>query len=248
MNTRKFERRGLIITETLMVLLAVLWAVPIYYLIVTTLKSPAEATASPLALPSTINLQNYIDAWQKMEFPRAFANTLFITAMSVFLIVLFGSMAGYALARTSSKLGGRLFLFFLAGLVVPFQMQAVFLFREFVHSTVPVELEEAAEIDGCGTMQKFFTIVFPLLKPVMATVIIIVTLNVWNEFMTPLLFLQSRANDVILQEVSRNIGQFSTDWTAMFPMMMLGVAPLMIFYLFMQKYIIAGVAAGAVKG
>ena len=271
MNTRKFERRGLIITETLMVLLAVLWAVPIYYLIVTTLKSPAEATASPLALPSSLNLQNYIDAWQKMEFPRAFANTLFITAMSVFLIVLFGSMAGYALARTSSKLGGRLFLFFLAGLVVPFQMnivslykivkalhlmnspfavilvdvavnmpQAVFLFREFVHSTVPVELEEAAEIDGCGTMQKFFTIVFPLLKPVMATVIIIV--------MTPLLFLQSRANDVILQEVSRNIGQFSTDWTAMFPMMMLGVAPLMIFYLFMQKYIIAGVAAGAVKG
>lgn len=185
MNTRKFERRGLIITETLMVLLAVLWAVPIYYLIVTTLKSPAEATASPLALPSTINLQNYIDAWQKMEFPRAFANTLFITAMSVFLIVLFGSMAGYALARTSSKLGGRLFLFFLAGLVVPFQMnivslykivkalhlmnspfavilvdvavnmpQAVFLFREFVHSTVPVELEEAAEIDGCGTDAK----------------------------------------------------------------------------------------------
>ena len=113
---------------------------------------------------------------------------------------------------------------------------------------MPVELEEAAEIDGCGTMLKFFTIVFPLLKPVMATVIIIVTLNVWNEFMTPLLFLQSRANDVILQEVSRNIGQFSTDWTAMFPMMMLGVAPLMIFYLFMQKYIIAGVAAGAVKG
>ena len=278
MNTRKFERRGLIITEVLMVLLALLWFVPIYYLIVTTLKSPAEATVSPLALPSSLNLQNYIDAWQKMEFPRAFANTLFITAMSVFLIVIFGSMAGYALARAKSKLGNRLFLFFLAGLVVPFQMnivslykivkaihlmnspfavilvdvavnmpQAVFLFREFVHSTVPVELEEAAEIDGCGTMQKFFTIVFPLLKPVMATVIIIVTLNVWNEFMTPLLFLQSRSNDVILQEVSRNIGQFSTDWTAMFPMMMLGVAPLMIFYLFMQKYIIAGVASGAVK-
>ena len=279
MNTRKFERRSLIITEVLMILLALLWFVPIYYLIVTTLKSPAEATASPLVLPSSLNLQNYIDAWQKMEFPRAFANTLFITAMSVFLIVMFGSMAGYALARTKSKLGNRLFLFFLAGLVVPFQMnivslykivkaihlmnnpfavilvdvavnmpQAVFLFREFIQSTVPVELEEAAEIDGCGTMQKFFTIVFPLLKPVMATVIIIVTLNVWNEFMTPLLFLQSRSNDVILQEVSRNIGQFSTDWTAMFPMMMLGVAPLMIFYLFMQKYIIAGVAAGAVKG
>ena len=82
----------------------------------------------------------------------------------------------------------------------------------------------------------------------MSTTIIIVTLNVWNEFMTPLLFIQSRENDVILQEVSRNIGQFATDWTAMFPMLMLGVAPLMIFYVFMQKYIIGGVAAGAVKG
>lgn len=279
MNTRKFERRTLWIIEILMILLAVLWFVPIYYLIVTTLKTPADATASPLGLPSTLYLQNYVDAWFKMEFPRAFANTLFITVMSVGLIVLFGSMAGYALARTRTNLGNRMFLFFLAGLVVPFQMnivslykivktihlmnnpfavilvdvavnmpQAVFLFREFILSTVPRELEEAADIDGCGTIQKFFTIVFPLLRPVMATVIILVTLNVWNEFMTPLLFLQSRANGVILQEVSRNIGQFSTDWTAMFPMMMLGVAPLMIFYVFMQKYIIAGVAAGAVKG
>ena len=110
------------------------------------------------------------------------------------------------------------------------------------------ELEEAAAIDGCSVFKRFFLIVLPLLKPVISTVVIIVTLNVWNEFMTPLLFLQSRENDVILQEVTRNIGQFATDWTALFPMLMLGVAPLMIFYVFMQKYIIAGVAAGAVKG
>ena len=126
--------------------------------------------------------------------------------------------------------------------------QAVFLFKEFIEGTVPKELEEAAEIDGCTVFRKFFRVVLPLLTPVISTVVIIVTLNVWNEFMTPLLFLQSREKDVILQEVSRNIGQFATDWTALFPMLMLGVAPLMIFYVFMQKYIIAGVAAGAVKG
>ena len=126
--------------------------------------------------------------------------------------------------------------------------QAVFLFKEFIESTIPKELEEAAAIDGCSVFKRFFLIVLPLLKPVISTVVIIVTLNVWNEFMTPLLFLQSRENDVILQEVTRNIGQFATDWTALFPMLMLGVAPLMIFYVFMQKYIIAGVAAGAVKG
>ena len=273
------SKRNLIITEIIMVIIAIIWFIPIYYLIVTTLKNPAEATNSPLALPKTLQFSNYVSAWVNMQFPRAFGNTLFITVVAVTFIVIFGSMAGYALARTKTKTGTRVFLFFLAGLIVPFQMnivslykivkgfnlmntvfavilvnvaintpQAVFLFKEFVEATVPKELEEAAAIDGCPIIKRFFIVVLPILKPIISTVVIVVTLNVWNEFMTPLLFLQSRENDVILQEVSRNIGQFATDWTALFPMLMLGVAPLMIFYIFMQKYIIAGVAAGAVKG
>lgn len=273
------RKRSLAITEVIMILIAIVWFIPIYYLIVTTLKSPQEATANPLALPSSFSLENYVNAWVNMEFPRAFANTFIITASAVLLVVVLGSMAGYALARTKTKYSGAIFLLFLAGLTVPFQMnivslyrivknlglmntllavilvdvaintpQAIFLFKEFVESTVPKELEEAASIDGCSVIRRFFAIVLPLLKPVISTVVILITLNVWNEFMTPLLFLQSRENDVILQEVTRNIGQFSTDWTALFPMLMLGVAPLMIFYVFMQKYIIAGVAAGGVKG
>lgn len=273
------RKRNLAILEAVMIILAVIWFIPIYYLLVTTFKTPQEATMSPLGLPKNFVIENYVQAWTNMQFPRAFANTLFITAMAVLMIVIFSAMAGYALARTKNKWGTRVFLFFLAGLVVPFQMnivslykivkslhlmntafavilvnvaintpQGVFLFKEFIESTIPKELEEAAEIDGCSIWQKFFVIVLPLLKPVVSTVMIIVTLNVWNEFMTPLLFLQSREKDVILQEVSRNIGQFATDWTSLFPMLMLGVAPLMIFYVFMQKYIIAGVAAGAVKG
>ena len=275
----KKRTRSLLITEIMMIAVAVIWFVPIYYLIVTTLKSAQEATNSPLALPTSVQIGNYVTAWKNMQFPRAFGNTLFITASAVFLVVIFGSMAGYALARTKTKYSVTIFLLFLAGLTVPFQMnivslyrivkklhlmntlfavilvdvaintpQAIFLFKEFVESTVPKELEEAAAIDGCSVVKRFFMIVFPLLKSVISTVVILITLNVWNEFMTPLLFLQSRENDVILQEVTRNIGQFSTDWTALFPMLMLGVAPLMIFYVFMQKYIIAGVAAGGVKG
>lgn len=273
------EKRTLAITEICMIGLAVIWFVPIYYLIVTTLKTPQEATLSPLGLPRVLHFENYVNAWSKMQFPRAFGNTLFITVCAVGILVILGSMAGYALARTKSKMGTRIFLLFLAGLTVPFQMniislykivkslglmntawavilvdvainmpQAVFLIKEFIESSVPIELEEAAIVDGCSVFKRFFTIVLPLLKPVLSTVIILVTLNVWNEFLTPLLFLQSRENGVILQEVTRNIGQFSTDWTALFPMLMLGVAPLMIFYIFMQKYIINGVAAGAVKG
>ena len=275
----KKERRKLMITEAIMIVVAVIWFIPIYYLIVTTFKTAQEATAGPLALPKVWVVQNYIDAWRNMEYPRSFFNTFRITVLAVAIIVLITSLAGYALARTKTKWGNRFFLLFLAGLMVPFQMnivslfkivksvklmntiwavilvdvainvpQGIFLFKEFVESSVPRELEEAAEIDGCSVLKKFFVIIMPLLKPVIATVVILVTLNVWNEFMTPLLFIQSRQNDVILQEVSRNIGQFSTDWTALFPMLMLGVAPLMIFYIFMQKYIISGVAAGAVKG
>ena len=275
----KKTKRNLRLTEIGMIIVAVIWFIPIYYLIVTTLKNPQEATEGPLAFPRVLRMVNYAEAWVKMEYPRAFANTFIITASAVLLSVIFGSMAGYALARTKSRLGNRVFLLFLAGLIVPFQMnivslykivksfglmntlfavilvdaaintpQAIFLFKEFIESTIPKELEEAAAIDGCSVVKRFFVIVLPLLKPVISTVVIIVTLNVWNEFMTPLLFLQSRENGVILQEVTRNIGQFATDWTALFPMLMLGVAPLMIFYIFMQKYIIAGVAAGAVKG
>lgn len=275
---RKTKQR-LIATEIGMILLAVIWFIPIYYLIVTTLKTQQDATLNPLGIPKTWEFGNYVNAWVKMEFPRAFANTLIITVSAVFLLVSVGTLAGYALARTKTKISGIVFLVFLAGLIVPFQMniisqyrivkglglmntllavilvdvainmpQTIFLFKEFIENSVPWELEEAALVDGCSVPQRVFHVVIPLLKPVVSTTVIIVTLNVWNEFMTPLLFLQSRKNSVILQEVSRNIGQFSTDWATMFPMLMLGVMPLMIFYLFMQKYIIAGVAAGAVKG
>lgn len=103
------RKRNLAITEIFMILIAVIWFIPIYYLIVTTLKSSQEATANPLGLPKVLRLDNYVNAWVNMEFPRAFGNTLFITATAVLLIVIFGSMAGYALARTKSKMGTRVF-------------------------------------------------------------------------------------------------------------------------------------------
>ena len=272
-------KRKSLATEIVMVLIALLWFVPIYYLIVTTFKTQQDATLNPLGLPQVWEFGNYIKAWIKMEYHRAFFSTLIITVCSVFILVFIGTLAGYALARSKTRISNLLFLVFLAGLIVPFQMnvisqyriikelhlmntllavilvdvainmpQTVFLFKEFIENSVPWELEEAAIIDGCSVPGRVFHVVLPLLKPIVSTTVIIVSLNVWNEFMTPLLFLQTRNNSVILQEVSRNIGQFSTDWATMFPMLMLGVIPLMIFYVFMQKYIIAGVAAGAVKG
>ena len=268
-----------VIKHIILLLITFIVLIPIYYLIVTTFKSGTEAALHPMALPDSWDFSGYAEAFVKMEYPRAFLNTFFITAVSVVGTILLSAMCGYVLNRKSSnKVVAVIFVLFLSGIMFPYQMSIlglyklirdihlmnslwsvilidiainlpfdVFLMKSYV-STIPGELEEAAFIDGAGVFRTFATIVFPLLKPTIATVAILNTLTIWNDFLGPLYFLQSREKDVILQEVYRNIGQFSTDWNKLFPMMVLGVLPLLIFYLAMQKYIIGGVMAGSVKG
>jgi len=276
---RKKRITNQIILHFLLMFLTVIVLIPIYYLVVTTFKSGTEAALFPMALPKNLDFGLYIQAYKDMQYPRAFYNTFFITAVSVIGLLLVSSMCGYVLNR-KEKFGITkvVFLLILSGIMFPYQMSilglyklirsfglmnslwsvifiniainipfATFLMKSFV-STIPIELEEAAKIDGAGVFRTFWTITFPLLKPILATITILNTLTIWNDFMGPLYFLQSRDKDVILQEVYRNIGQFSTDWTSLFPMMVLGVLPLLIFYVLMQRYIIGGVMSGAVKG
>ena len=262
-----------------LVVLGCIVIIPIYYLLVTTFKTPAEATASPMGLPSHFSFSGYKEAFEKMQFPRAFFNTFIITACSVIGIIITSSMLGYVLHRKRElKISKIVFVLILSGMLFPYQMSilglyklirslglmnhlasvifiniacnipfATFMFRSFV-ATIPEELEEAAKIDGAGTFRIFWKITFPLLKPIVATVTILNSLTIWNDFMGPLYFLQVREKDVLLQEIYRNIGQFSTDWTSLFQMLVLGALPLLIFYLFMQRYIIGGVMSGSVKG
>ncbi|MGM7719789.1 carbohydrate ABC transporter permease [Metabacillus sp. Hm71] len=268
-----------IVVFIIMCLVALIVLIPIYYLIVTTFKTSTEAALFPMSLPENFNFQPYYDAFIKMEYPRAFKNTFLITFFSVVGVVICSSMGGYVLNRMEHlKLIQFIFIIILSGIMFPYQMSvlglfkliqglhlmdtlsavvfiniavnipfATFLFKSFV-STIPIELEEAARMDGAGLFRIFWTITFPLMKPVVATVAILNTLTIWNDFMGPLYFIQSREKNVILQEVYRNVGQFSVDWTSMFPMMVLAVLPLLLFYLFMQKYIIGGVMNGSIKG
>lgn len=262
-----------------MAILTIIVMIPIYYLLVTTFKTSAEATASPMGLPKSFSLSGYINAFEKMQYPRAFMNTLIITVGAVVGIIVTSAMLGYVLNRKSkTKLSKITFVLILSGMLFPYQMSilglyklmrglnlmnslwgvifldiacnipyATFMFKSFV-ATIPVELEEAARIDGAGTFRTFWTITFPLMKPIVATIAILDTLTIWNDFLGPLYFLQVREKDVLLQEIYRNVGQFSTDWTSLFQMLVLGVLPLLVFYLFMQRYIIGGVMSGSVKG
>nr|WP_280521441.1 carbohydrate ABC transporter permease [Paenibacillus mangrovi] len=261
-----------------MIVLAVFVALPIYYLFVTTFKTPQEALEHPLRLPTHFGFQQFVDAWNAMDYLNVLKNNLIITISSVFLVVMVSAMASFPLARRRHKLNKTLFFLILSGIMIPYQIAiiplfrlmktlhlidsqfgviiiytfvfmplATFIFHGFIR-TIPTEIEEAARIDGCGVGQTFWKITFPLLRPATATVVILISLNTWNDFVFPLLFLQSRDKGTILLEVYRNVGQFSTDWTHMFPMLVLGILPIFIFYLVMQKQIIKGIASGSIKG
>lgn len=275
-QTRKLQSVGM---NLLYALIGAVMLLPIYYLLVTTFKTPAEATESPLGLPRSLSLGNYIEAFNAMNYPRAFMNNLLITGIAVVVLVLISSMAAYVIARSNKRIFKWMFAIFMVGLIIPFQIAiiplykiiaglhlmntlpgvilidvfcinlplSIFLFRGFIN-TVPIELEEAAGIDGYGTFRTFWSIIFPLLKPIVSTVAILDALAIWNDFLTPLLFLQDPNKAVLLQEVYKNVGPFSTDWTSFFPMLVLSTLPLVIFFLIMQKSIIDGVVAGAVKG
>lgn len=261
-----------------MILLSIIFFIPIYYLVVTTFKTPEQALLYPLGLPWDATLDNYARAFRSMNYINVLKNNVLITGISVVGIVLLSAMAGYAISRRASRLNRGVFAVFLIGMMVPYQIAllplyklvrtlhlmdtfaavilleicynlplGIFMFRNFI-SSIPLELEEASKIDGCGVFGTFFRITLPLLKPVVATVAIIAGLNTWNDFLTPLLFLHKREHGVLLLEVFRNIGEFSTDWTTFFPMMFLAILPLLLFFLFMQKYMIAGITSGAIKG
>ena len=252
---------------------------PVYYLIITTFKTPYQAALSPLGIPPSLTLENYRRAFAAMNYVRSLANNVIILVFSVLLLILFSSMAGYVIARSRKKRFRALYSVFLVGLIIPYQTAiiplyriiaglhlmnthagvilinafcinlplSIFLFRGFVVG-FPIELEEAAAIDGYGTLHTFWRIVFPLLKPIVATVLILDSLAVWNDFMTPLLFLQSPEKNVLLQQVYKNIGPFSTNWTSFFPMLVLATLPLVIMYLILQRYVIESVVTGAIKG
>ncbi len=257
-----------------MIVCAVAFFYPIAYVVLNAFKTDAEITLSPMALPAAFRLDNFVRAWTAMQFPRVFANTLAITAFGLGGIILTSSMAAYMLARTDSRLSWLVYGYFVLSLVIPFQIimvpvgvlaadlhlmsvpgiipmywglgcpTAIFMFHGFVKG-VPRELEESAAIDGAGRFYIFFGIVFPLLKTIVATVAVIDALWLWNDFLLPLIVVKD--GTIQLAQMIFN-GQFLKEYGAMSASLTLSAAPIVAFYLALQKYIVKGIAAGAVKG
>lgn len=222
-------------------------------------------------------IDNYINGIEKTGFISAFGWSVFITVFSTAVIVLFTSMTAWYITRVKSKLASFLYYLFVFSMIVPFQMVmftmskianmlsldnpfgiiiiylgfgaglSVFMFSGFVKS-IPIDIEEAAMIDGCNPIQTFFLIVLPLLKPIAITISILNVMWIWNDYLLPTLVLGSDYRTLPMAVQYLRGGYGAVDMGAMMAILVLAIIPIIVFYLVCQKHIIEGIAAGAVKG
>ena len=221
---------------------------------------------------------NYANALRKTDLLRCFGSSVVITVGSVLLIILCTSMCAWYIVRVKNKITKAIYILCLFSMIVPFQMVmftlskfanmlhlgnplgiiivylgfgaglAVFMFTGFVKS-IPIEIEEAAYMDGCSPIQTFFFVVFPILKPTAITVAILEAMWIWNDYLLPSLVLnvnKYRTIPIAIQYLKQSHGQI--DWGAMMAALVMAIIPIVVFYMICQKYIIDGVTAGAVKG
>lgn len=225
-----------------------------------------------------VGLENYIRGIEQTDLISAFGWSLFITVFSVAAIILCCSMCAWYISRVKTKVAKAIYILCLFAMVVPFQMEmytlskianmlklgnpwgivviylgfgaglSVFMFTGFMKA-IPLEIEEAAMIDGCTPLQTFFKVVMPISKPTCVTVIILQAMWIWNDYLLPSLVLDQRKYKTIPMAVQYLKGGYgAVDMGAMMGTLVLAIVPIIIFYLFCQKYIIEGVVAGAVKG
>lgn len=257
-------------------LIALIFFFPVLMAIINSFKTRGEILASAIALPTAPTLANYAAVIEATDFIKVFFNSCLVTGGGIVLNLLVSALAGYALARLRSKWANILTLLFLSSMFVPFHtimiallttardlkltghiwgliliycgLQCpipIFLIKGFVHS-VPRELEEAAMIDGCGTVRLFLSIVLPMLKPILATVSVLNVLWIWNDYLLPYLILGKPLTIPLSQMYF--YGQYNQQWHLIMAGFVVSTIPVVIFFLFMQKYIINGIASGAVKG
>lgn len=262
----------------LTLLMALLFVSPVFFAFISAFKTNGEILKSPTALPLTWTLKNFQELFSKADFLTAIKHTAFLTIVSEILIIMIVPMASYAISRRSSGMTKFIYNFFLAGMMIPFHLYMFPLFKELrifgVFGTlagpivvyisgsvafgtllytsfmkgIPLEIEEAAKIDGCSPFQTFWKVVFPLLGPCTASMVVLNGLGIWNDFLMPYLVLPSDKAKTIMVEVYKFVGQYTARWDIVFAGAVVAIIPALILYVLLQKYFVKGITAGAAKG
>jgi raffinose/stachyose/melibiose transport system permease protein len=273
-TTRPLTRPGAILTSLIMIPLACVIGLPFYYVVVNTFKTQAETTMAPLALPTTLNLDNYLRVFSEVPVAQSFLNTVYVTAAAILLMLLIGSMAAFSVIMRASRLVTVLLVIAflvpgqvtliplyrmlsqaqlvdtLEGLVILYSAGSVFCYFLIVGymRTLPGEVIEAARIDGAGPWQIYWRIALPLIRPILITVGVFQTMWVWNDFLTPVVFISSTEKQTLVLQTYKAVGEFTTDWPMFLTLSVIVLIPMVIFFIFMQRYIVRGLVAGSVKG
>ncbi|WP_216320644.1 carbohydrate ABC transporter permease [Deinococcus aestuarii] len=271
------RQRGLLARELGLWVLALVWSIPFFFLVVVSVKPTAELFTSALTLPSRIDLSSYTGAWQRGNLGQALLSSVVITGGSVFGIVALSSVAAYTLARRQGSLAVVMGLLFLIGIVLPSQLGlipiyslfkrlgllgtytglillnvstwlplAIFLYTGFLRQ-LSHEYEEAAQIDGASVWYTFRRVVFPLLRPVTGTVVILSGILIWNDFFNPLIFLSGTGKSPLPVAVYSFVGNYATQWNYVFAAVAIALVPALLFFIFAQRQLIQGFSGG-VKG
>lgn len=241
-------------------------------------KSNGEILRDAIAFPKGLYVESFKHLLFKTDFPAAIGNSFILTTGSILFMILLIPMAAYAIERTNKKWTYTVYVYYLAGMMIPFQAYMIPLFKElkmfgmygslsgpiliYIAGSVgfgvllytsflkgiPREIEESAEIDGCTKVGIFWRIVFPLLGPCTASMVVLQGLGIWNDFLMPMLVLPSGKPKTMVVEIFYYIGEFSSRWDMIFAGTAMSVVPILIVFLLLQKYFVKGVAAGAIKG
>lgn len=261
----------------LLIVAMMLFIFPFLLLITNSFKANQAITSDPLGLPVSVQWDNYVSAFDKMGYMSAFGNSLLITVAGVLLIAMLAAMTAHYFVRHKSKLNQYLFFLMVAAMIIPFQAimiplvkiygslgmldnkwsliymyigfgspLAVFIYHGFIKS-IPLELEEAALIDGCGRVQTFFRIVLPVLLPTSVTITVLNVLWIWNDFLLPSLVLTSSEQRTLPLSTFYFYGTYTVDYGPLMAGLVLTLLPVLVVYLFAQKYIIQGVMQGSIK-
>jgi raffinose/stachyose/melibiose transport system permease protein len=263
--------------ELTMLAVAAFWWVPFYFLITMALRPSDQIFESPLKLPSSFALGNFDKAWAGsggLTLGRSLQNSLIITGCTVLVLIALGSVCAYAIARNPGRLGNSLYLIFVLGIILPFQLGVIPAYVALRHlhlvgtyagmvllnagllmplsvflytsfvRTLPREYEEAAQVDGAGAIRTYVRVVFPLLRPITGTVAILTGLIIWNDFFLSLVFLSGTPNATLPVAVYGFVGEYATQWNLVFAAVIVSLVPIMAFFLFAQKQLIKGFTGG----
>lgn len=270
---------GKVIMLAVLTIAAVFYIYPVFLMFLDSLKPFGEVIATPVSLPREPTFENYRYVADKISYWKLLGNNVLITAIGIVGIVFFSSIAAYICDRRRDKYTGFVYTLLITPMLIPFQTimitllkamniihlnnsrvglgiqywgfgipMATFIFYNFM-KTIPRELDESAHIDGASTWRTYISVIFPLLKSVTVTVVVLDVMWIWNDFLLPLLMVNSNTKTRTLVLAAYTfVGQMNTQWQYAMTGMVMAVFPSIIVFIFLQKYIVEGVVAGAVKG